>query len=67
MRGSDSNANKLRFHNHNAHALGDDYGVTQALAKASITVDKVDLWHARLAIKTLRKDQREAIVEAGEG
>ncbi len=37
MRGFDSNANKLRFHNHNAHALGDDHGVTQALAKAAIT------------------------------
>ena len=24
-------------------------------------MDKADLWHARLAIKTLRKDQREAI------
>jgi len=37
-----------------------------ALAKASITMAKVDLWHARLAIKTLRKDQREAIAEAVE-
>ncbi len=25
-----------------------------------------DLWKARLAIKTLRKDQREAIAAAGE-
>ncbi len=25
-----------------------------------------DLWWARLALKTLRKDQREAIAEAGE-
>ncbi len=66
MRGSDSNANKLRFHNHNAHALGDDHGVTQALAKASITMDKVDLWRARLAVKTLRRDQREAIAEVTE-
>ncbi len=66
MRGSDSNANKLRFHNHNARALGDDHGVTQALAKASITMALADLWHARLAIKTLRRDQREAIAEAGE-
>ncbi len=24
-------------------------------------MDKIDLWHARLALKTLRKDQREAI------
>ncbi len=28
---------------------------------------KVDLWHARLAIKTLRRDQRAQIAEAGEG
>ncbi len=26
-----------------------------------------DLWHARLAVKTLRKDQRKAIAEAGGG
>ena len=26
-----------------------------------------DLWKARLAVKTLRRDQREAIAEAGEG
>ncbi len=36
------------------------------LAKAAITMAKVDLWHARLAVKTLRRDQREAIAEAGE-
>ncbi len=47
--------------------LGPDHGVTKALAKASITMAPVALWHARLAIKTLRKDQREAIAEAGEG
>ncbi len=41
-------------------------GVTKALAKAAITMDRVALWHARLAIKTLRRDQREAIAEAGE-
>ncbi len=46
---------------------GADHGVTKALAKASSTMAKVDLWHARLAVKTLRKDQREAIAEAGEG
>ena len=27
---------------------------------------RVDLWHARLALKTLRKDQRAAIAEAAE-
>ncbi len=40
MRGSDSNANKLRFHNHNARALGADHRATKALAKASITMAK---------------------------
>ena len=50
-----------------AKVLGVDHGVTRALAKASITMAKADLWQARLAIKTLRKDQREAIAEAGEG
>ncbi len=44
--------------------LGADHGVTRALAKASITMAKADLWHARLAIKTLRRDQRESIAEA---
>ncbi len=28
---------------------------------------KVDLWHAPLAVKTLRRDEREAIAEAAEG
>ncbi len=50
-----------------AKVLGVDHSVTQALAKASITMDKADLWRARLAVKTLRRDQREAIAEAGEG
>ncbi len=49
-----------------AQVLGPDHGVTKALAKASTTMDKVDLWHARLAVTTLRRDQREAIAEAGE-
>ncbi len=40
--------------------------VTKALARASMTMAKVDLWHARLAVKTLRKDQREAIAVAAE-
>ncbi len=50
-----------------AKVLGPDHGVTTALAKASITMAKVDLWQARLAVKTLRRDLREAIAEAGEG
>ena len=41
--------------------------MTKALARASITMAKADLWQARLAIKTLRRDQREAIAEAVEG
>ena len=49
-----------------AKVLGPDHSVTKALARASMTMDKVDLWHARLAVKTLRRDQREAIAEAGE-
>ncbi len=50
-----------------AQVLGPDHGVTKALAKASITMGKVDLWRARLAVKTLRRDQREAIAAAAEG
>ncbi len=47
--------------------LGADHGVTKALAKASITLAKADIWNARLGLKILRRDQREAIAEAGEG
>ncbi len=50
-----------------ARVLGADHHATMALAKASITMDKADMWHARLAVKTLRRDQREAIAEVGEG
>ncbi len=49
-----------------AKVLGPDHGVTKALARAAQTMDKADLWRARLAVKTLRRDQREAIAEAGE-
>ena len=49
-----------------AKVLGLEHGVTKALAKAAITMDKADLWQARLAVKTLRRDQREAIAEVGE-
>ncbi len=49
-----------------AKVLGPDHGVTRALAKAAITMAKVDLWHARLAVKMLRRGQREAIAVAGE-
>ncbi len=50
-----------------AKVLGPDHGATKALAKASITMAPADLWHARLAVKTLRRGQRAAIAEAGEG
>jgi len=50
-----------------AKVLGPDHGVTKALARAALTMAKVDLWKARLAVKTLRRDQRQAIAAAGEG
>ena len=49
-----------------AQVLGPEHSVTRALAKAAITMDRVDLWRARLAVKTLRRDQREAIAEVAE-
>ncbi len=49
-----------------ARVVGADHRATMALAKAPITKDKADLWQARLAVKTLRRDQREAIAEVGE-
>ncbi len=49
-----------------ARTLGPDHSVTKALARAAQTMGKVDLWKARLAVKTLRRDQREAIAEVGE-
>ncbi len=41
--------------------------MTPRLPQAVITTTRVDLWRARLAMKTLRLDQREAIAEAAEG
>ncbi len=49
-----------------AKVLGPDHHATQMLARAAITMAKVDLWNARLAVKTLRRDQREAIAAAAE-
>jgi hypothetical protein len=46
--------------------LGEQHPATVALSQASETMDRVDLWQAQLAMKTLRKDQREAIAEAVE-
>ncbi len=49
-----------------AWTLGPDHSATKALTKASITMAKADLWHARLALRTLRLDHRQAIAAAAE-
>ncbi len=49
-----------------AKVLGADHGVTMAFAKAAESMAPADLWLARIAIKTLRRDQRAAIAEAAE-
>ena len=49
-----------------AQVLGPDHSVTKALVRASFTMTRVNLWRARLALKTLRRDQCEAIAEAAE-
>jgi hypothetical protein len=49
-----------------AKVLGAEHGVAMAFAKAARTMAPADLWLARVAIKTLRRDQREAIAEAAE-
>ncbi len=49
-----------------AKVLGHDHRATKALAKASISMSPADLWNARLALKTLRRDQREAIAAVAE-
>ncbi len=49
-----------------ARTLGADHSVTKALARAAQTMGKVDLWKARLAIRALRRDEREAIAAAAE-
>ncbi len=49
-----------------ATVLGASHSATRAFAKAAATMTKVDLWRARLALRTLRLDQREAIAEAAE-
>ncbi len=41
--------------------------MTPKLPQAVITKTRVDLWRARLALKMLRLDQREAIAEVAEG
>ncbi len=37
-----------------------------AVKTLEVTMAKAGLWQARLAVKTLRRDQREAIAEVGE-
>ncbi len=49
-----------------ARVLGPDHSATKAFAKAAASMDKVALWHARLAMKTLRRDQRAAIAAAAD-
>ncbi len=49
-----------------AQVLGHDHGVTMAFAKAAESMAPADLWLAKIAIKTLRRDQREAIAAATE-
>ena len=41
-----------------ARTLGPDHSVTRVPAKASIAMTTADIWHARLAVKTLRHAQR---------
>jgi hypothetical protein len=50
-----------------AKVLGRHHSATRAFARAAITMAKADLWRARLALRTLRRDQRKAIAEAAEG
>ncbi len=49
-----------------AKVLGTDHSAARALTKASITMDRVDIWRARLALRTLRLDQRQAIAAAAD-
>jgi hypothetical protein len=49
-----------------ALTLGEQHSATRALSRAAETMDRVDLWRARLALRTLSKEQREAIAAAVE-
>ena len=64
MRGPNSNANKLRFHNYNARVLGQDHRATKALARAAVTMAPADLWKARLAVKTLLRKRLHELTTA---
>ncbi len=50
-----------------AKVLGPHHSATRAFARAAITMAKADLWRARLALKTLTRERRQAIAEAAEG
>ncbi len=50
-----------------ALTLGEGHSATRALSRASETMDRVDLWRARLALRTLSKERRQAIAAAAEG
>ena len=49
-----------------AKVLGARHSATRAFARAAVTMGKADLWRARLAMKTLSKERRQAIAEAAE-
>ncbi len=49
-----------------ARTLEPDHSATKAFAQAAATMATANLWWARLAMKTLRRDQREAIAEPAE-
>ncbi len=49
-----------------AKVLGARHSATRAFARAAATMAKVDLWRARLALKMLSKERRQAIAEAAE-
>ncbi len=46
--------------------MGVSHSATKAFARAAGIMAKIDLWHAQLALKTLRRDKREAMAEAAE-
>ncbi len=46
--------------------MGVSHSATKAFARAAGTMAPADLWQARLAAKTLGRDQREAISEVRE-
>jgi hypothetical protein len=47
--------------------LSAEHSVTRALARASDTMERADLWRARAVLKTLSKARRQQIAEAVEG